>query len=144
MKNVTKQYNKIIPILIHNELSKCDYKRKDDIAVIIDTIYRSQIYFKNDLQKKWGYSPVAQSVFLKTLTSSKNIKPAIEYAINEGWIKRYGDTEKCDGFYIIGNEAKKYKIQSEYLGTTKKWLITGYFGSICATDFGRLVPVVSV
>ena len=26
----------------------------------------------------------------------------------------------------------------------KKGLIPGYFGSICATDFGRLVPVVSV
>lgn len=120
----TKQYNKVIPILIHNELTNCNYKRKDDLAIIIDSIYRSQIYFKNDLQKKWGFAPVPQSVFAKYIGNKSNIKPAIDYAIESGWIKRYGDTEKCDGFYKIGTQAKTYKITSEYLGTTKNWLIT--------------------
>ena len=118
-----KKNYKSVPTLIKQEIESCDYQRKDDLVIVVDTIYRSLIYFKNDLQKYWGYNPISQAMFMRYFGCKTKLKDAIQYSIDMGWIKRYGDSSKCNGYYVIGQQSKAYKIASEYLGSTDKWLI---------------------
>lgn len=49
--------NKIyIPQQVETLIQGLDFKRKDDLRIICDMVYRRQIYFKSELQKKiWVY-----------------------------------------------------------------------------------------
>jgi hypothetical protein len=49
-----KQENRYLPSTLLTLIQKCDYKRKDDLYCIVDLIYRKQITYKTELQKKYG------------------------------------------------------------------------------------------
>ena len=107
--NKKKQFNRYIPIPIKEELDKLYHTRKDNLYTIIDLINRKEIYFKSDLQKKYGYTEISLAQFKELLPSSNNLNSDLDFLIEEGFIRR-------NNFYTIGFKSKGYKISSEYLG----------------------------
>lgn len=107
--NKKKQFNRYIPIPIKLELDKLDHTRKDNLYTIIDLINRKEIYFKSDLQKKYGFTEISLAQFKELLPSSDNLNSDLDFLIEEGFIRR-------NNFYTIGFQSKGYKISSEYLG----------------------------
>jgi hypothetical protein len=103
---VEKRY---VPTLLKTVLLECDYKRKDDLVIIIDLIYRKQIYFRNNLQKNYGYVEIPRAAFEKIIPSPNTVKAAIDYLIEQGIISR-NDSYEAD------KRAKAYKIEKKYLG----------------------------
>ncbi|KAF2520063.1 hypothetical protein E0W68_02245 [Flavobacterium salilacus subsp. salilacus] len=105
-----KNEKRYIPQPLKELLLNSQYKRKDDLYCIIDLIYRKQVYFKNDLQKQYGYCEIARASFLKFIPDPHNVKAAIDYLVEQGYIMR-------NDFFVYGVKAKGYKVSKEYLGT---------------------------
>jgi hypothetical protein len=116
MKN-QKQFYRHIPILLKNELDKLNYRRKDDLYVIIDLIHRKEIYYKSDYQNRYGYTEIPQSQFKEYIASSDNLNNGIQFLVNNNLLMK-------NDYFIIGSKPKSYKIPVEYLGSTIRVLIT--------------------
>jgi hypothetical protein len=110
LAKTSKNEKRYIPQPLKELLQNTDYKRKDDLYVIIDLIYRKQVYFKNELQKQYGYAEIPRAAFLKTIPDPHNVKNGIDYLIDKGIIMR-------NDYFIYGQKAKGYKISQEYLGS---------------------------
>lgn len=111
MKIAKNEYRYVTqPILDY--ITKTDYKRKDDLYCIIDLKYRRQIYFKTELQRRYGYIEIPRSSFQKLIPRTNYIKEALDFLVDNGLIKR-------NNFYKYGTEpkAKGYKIMTEFLGS---------------------------
>lgn len=104
-----KQFNRYIPKALKIELDKFDYPRKDNLYTIIDLIHRKEIYFKNDAQKRYGFSEIPISQFKELIPTSNNLDVDIKFLIDNKFIIR---NER----YMPGGFSKSYKIASEYLG----------------------------
>jgi len=106
-----KKFRRYVPQLIHDELKKIDYPRKDNLYVIIDLINRKEIYYKSDEQRKYCFTEIPVAAFKELLPSSDNLNEDMQFLIEEGLIKR-------NEYYSMGIKPKSYKIPREYLGTT--------------------------
>ena len=49
------RFNRYVPSALYGIIKTSDYPRKDNLYVIIDLIQRKEIYYKTDLQKKYGF-----------------------------------------------------------------------------------------
>lgn len=85
------------------------YSKKDDLYVIIDTIYRKSIYYKSDKLDHYHFIEIAQVVFKELIPSSDGLNAAMKFLIDEGLIIRN------EYYRIRGGLCKGYKIPSEYL-----------------------------
>jgi len=112
-----KQFYRHIPVLLKNELDKLDYKRKDDLYIIIDLIHRKEIYYKSDYQDRYGYTEIPQSQFKEYIPSSDYLNNGIQFLVDNNLLMR-------NEYYVIGLKPKSYKIPKEYLGVTTRILIT--------------------
>lgn len=111
MKIAKNEYRYVTqPILDY--ILKTDYKRKDDLYCIIDLIYRKQIYFKTELQRRYGFIEIPRSSFKKLIPRTNYINEGLDFLVDNGLIKR-------NDFYKYGTDpqAKGYKIMTEYLGS---------------------------
>ncbi|GAA4776835.1 MULTISPECIES: hypothetical protein [Flavobacterium] len=109
---IAKNEQRYVTQPILDYITKTDYKRKDDLYCIIDLIYRRQIYFKTELQRRYGYIEIPRSSFQKLIPSPNYIREALDFLVENGLIKR-------NDFYQYGtiSKAKGYKIMTEYLGS---------------------------
>jgi hypothetical protein len=105
----SKQYKRYIPTIAKKRLDKLDYPRKDNLYCILDLIYRKQVYFKTDLQKRYGYAEIAKAQFKELIPSSDYLQEDLNFLIELGIVMR-------NEFYRIKDQCKRYKIASEYLG----------------------------
>jgi hypothetical protein len=117
-----KQENRYLPSTLLTLIQKCDYKRKDDLYCIVDLIYRKQITYKTELQKKYGFAQIHRNSFMKFIADPHNIKAGIDYLASNQFIIK-------NDFYKFGltkgeGVAKAYKIADEYLGSKVSVLIT--------------------
>lgn len=115
--NKKLQFNRYVPIALKNALDKLDYPRKDNLYTIIDLIYRKEIYFKNDLQRVYGYTEISKQQFKELLPTSDNLNEDINFLVDNGFIRR-------NDYYTIGLQPKGYKISSEYMGKSLPVKIT--------------------
>ncbi|MCB0742939.1 MAG: hypothetical protein KDC67_03465, partial [Ignavibacteriae bacterium] len=104
----TKNEKRYIPKTVLSILNDLEYRRKDDLYCIIDVIYRSQIYFKNELQKKYRYVEIPRKRFQKLIGDNNNVNDAIKFLIEKEIILR-------NDWHEYGIKAKGYKIASELL-----------------------------
>jgi hypothetical protein len=104
-----KQYKRYIPELAKIKLSELSYKRKDNLYVIIDLIYRRNVFFKSEEQKQYGYSPIPKTAFNELLGKAKNVLEDIDFLIELGVIR------KNDYYNYNEGICKSYKISSEFL-----------------------------
>jgi hypothetical protein len=104
-----KNENRYLPQELVLKIQLSDYKRKDDLYCILDAIYRSQIYFKTELQKNYGYKEIPRSYFLDLIRKPENITLAKEFLIENGYIE-------TNEFFRSGYKCKGYRIPREYLG----------------------------
>lgn len=109
---IAKNEQRYVTQPILDYITKTDYKRKDDLYCIIDLIYRRQIYFKTELQRRYGYIEIPRSSFKKLIPSPNYVKEALDFLVDNGLIKR-------NDFYQYGtiSKAKGYKIMTKYLGS---------------------------
>ena len=107
-----KQFKRYIPLLIKEKLDELNYHRKDDLYVIIDLIYRKEMYYKSDYQDLYGFTEISQKQFKELLPSSDGFNSAIQFLINNDLVKR-------NDYYIIkGGKPKGYKLPKELLSRT--------------------------
>ena len=104
-----KQYKRYIPTLLKQELDKIQHPRKDNLYVIIDMISRKEIYYKTELQKKYGFTEISKKQLKDLITSSDNLQKDINFLVENKFILR-------NDYYTIGIKCKSYKIPVEYLG----------------------------
>ncbi len=104
-----KHYKRYIPTLLKQELDKIQYPRKDNLYVIIDMISRKEIYYKTELQKKYGYTEISKKQFKDLIASSDNLQKDIDFLVENKFILR-------NDYFVIGIKCKSYKIPVEYLG----------------------------
>lgn len=105
--NNEKRY---IPSQLLIEIKKSDYKRKDDLYVIIDMIYRRQSRFKTKLQKTYGYCQIPRMAMKEFITNNQYTSQAIEYLLEKEYIKK-------NNYYIPeAGISQSYKIRTEWLG----------------------------
>lgn len=104
----SKNEKRYIPKKVLSILNDLEYRRKDDLYCIIDIIYRSQIYFKNELQKKYRFVEIPRKRFQKLIGDNNNVNSAIQFLIQKEIILR-------NEWYEYGTKAKGYKILSELL-----------------------------
>lgn len=91
-------------------IKESNYKRKDDLYCIVDHIYRRQMFFKNALQKNYGFVEVPRSSFLKLIPNPNYVKAGLDFLIESGIILR-------NDYFVYGIQAKGYKVKSELLGS---------------------------
>lgn len=115
--NKKLQFNRYVPIALKKALDKLDYSRKDNLYTIIDLIYRKEIYFKNELQKVYGYTEISKQQFKELLPTSDNLNDDINFLVDSGFIRR-------NDYYTMGVKSKGYKISSEYMGKSLPVKIT--------------------
>lgn len=106
----SKNEKRYVTLPIMEVIQKSNYKRKDDLYCVIDTIYRRQIYFKTELQKNYGFIEIPRASFQKLIPKPNYVKNAIDFLIEQGIIL-------CNDYFVRGVSAKKYKIKTEYLGS---------------------------
>lgn len=106
----SKNEKRYVTLPILEVIQKLQYKRKDDLYCIIDTIYRRQIYFKTKLQKNYGFIEIPRKSFQKLIPKPENVRNGIDFLIEH-------DIILCNDFFVRGVSAKKYKIKVEYLGS---------------------------
>ena len=104
-----KHYKRYIPTLLKQELDKLQHPRKDNLYVIIDMISRKEIYYKTELQKKYGFTEISKKQFKDLIASSDNLQKDLNFLIENKFILR-------NDYFIIGVKCKSYKIPVEYLG----------------------------
>ena len=109
MKTI-KNEKRYVTLPIMEVIQKSNYKRKDDLYCIIDTIYRRQIYFKTELQKSYGFIEIPRASFLKLIPKPNYVKNAIDFLIEN-------EIVLCNEYFVRGVSAKKYKIKTEFLGS---------------------------
>jgi|GEM_PF-3025831 hypothetical protein len=112
-----RQFNRYVPKLIKDELDLITYKRKDNLYTIIDLIHRKEIYYKTDLQKKYGFTQISKKQFKQLIPSSDNLQQDLQFLIDKGLILK-------NKYYVSGKESQRYKIPSEYLGARVGLTIT--------------------
>ena len=115
--NKKLQFNRYVPIALIKALDKIDYSRKDNLYTIIDLIYRKEIYFKNELQKVYGYTEISKQQFKELLPTSDNLNDDINFLVDGGFIRR-------NDYYTMGVKSKGYKISSEFMGKSLPVKIT--------------------
>lgn len=98
-------------MLIKHELDKLNYPRLENLYVILDMIYRRNIYFKTDLQKYYGYSEICRKTFLELIPRPAYLQEDIQFLIDKKFIMR-------NEYYVYGLKPKGYKITREYLSNT--------------------------
>ena len=111
-----KHYKRYIPTLLKQELDKIQHPRKDNLYVIIDMISRKEIYYKTELQKKYGYTEISKKQFKDLIASSDNLQKDIDFLVENKFILR-------NDYFVIGIKCKSYKIPVEYLGKLVQVLI---------------------
>ena len=107
------RFNRYVPSALYGIIKTSDYPRKDNLYVIIDLIQRKEIYYKTDLQKKYGFAEIPMSTFKQLLPANDNLQKDMNYLVENGFIRR-------NEFYVKGIIPKSYKIPSEYLGNSIK------------------------
>lgn len=103
-----KQFTRFVPALVLQEIEKLDYKRKDDLYVIIDLIYRKQINYKTDLQKIYGYIEIPNSIFKTLIADSNSISAGLKLLMSENIIE-------SNQHYFPSVFSKSYKICGDLL-----------------------------
>ena len=106
-----KRFRRYIPVLIKQKLDELTYNRKDDLYVIIDLVYRKEVYYKSDYQNLYGFTEISQAQFKELLPSSDGLHSALEFLINNHLLIR-------NDFYQIAAKSKAYKLPKEMLGKT--------------------------
>ena len=109
MKTI-KNEKRYVTLPIMEVIQKSNYKRKDDLYCIIDTVYRRQIYFKTELQMNYGFIEIPRASFQKLIPKPEYIKKAIDFLIDNEIIL-------INNYFVRGVSAKKYKIKTEFLGS---------------------------
>jgi hypothetical protein len=104
-----KQYKRYIPTLLKQELDNIQHPRMDNLYVIIDMISRKEIYYKTELQKKYGFTEISKKQFKELISSSDNLQKDLDFLVENKFILR-------NDYFIIGIKSKSYKIPVEYLG----------------------------
>ena len=104
-------------MLIKEEIENLDYPRKDDLYVIIDLIYRKEMYYKADYQRFYNFSEISQAQFKELVASSDGLQRALDFLVLNNLVIR-------NEFYIMHHQAKGYKIASEYMSKTVPVTIT--------------------
>ena len=107
------RFNRYVPSALYGIIKTSDYPRKDNLYLIIDLIQRKEIYYKTDLQKKYGFAEIPMSTFKQLLPANDNLQKDMNYLVENGFIRR-------NEFYVKGIIPKSYKIPSEYLGNSIK------------------------
>ena len=105
----SKNEKRYVTLPIMEVIQKSNYKRKDDLYCIIDTVYRRQIYFKTELQMNYGFIEIPRASFQKLIPKPEYIKKAIDFLIDNEIIL-------INDYFVRGISAKKYKIKTEFLG----------------------------
>lgn len=110
----TKLYipKKILTLLIDS-----DYKRKDDLYVILDSIYRKQTHLPSKLFKDYLFVELSNKYLSYFISSPQYIIAAIKYLETNGFII-------VNNKYSTGSFSKSYKISSNYLGNPKMIEVT--------------------
>ncbi|MFM7088502.1 MAG: hypothetical protein ACKOW9_03145 [Candidatus Paceibacterota bacterium] len=98
-----------VPYPVYLQILKTNYKRKDDLYIIIDAIYRRQIYFKSDTQKYYGYVEIPRKYFRELIGNNNNVSKALDFLLDNKWIE-------SNDFYRIGLQCKGYRLPSNFLG----------------------------
>lgn len=112
-----KKFKRYIPTLLKTELEKLLYHRKDDLYIILDLVYRKEMYYKSDYQNRYGFTEISLKQFKEYIPSSNHLNTGIQFLIDHHLLLR-------NDFYRMGQQAKSYKIPSEFLGNTVPVLIT--------------------
>lgn len=105
----SKKENRYVTQPLLDFITQSDFKRKDDLYCILDTIYRRQTYFKTTLQKQYGYLPISSTIFLNLIGKKSNVVEAVKFLVDNNLIKQ-------NSFFVYGVSPKSYKITSEFLG----------------------------
>ena len=104
-----KQHKRYIPTLLKAKLDAIEHPRKDNLYVIIDMILRKEIYYKTELQKRYGFTEISKKQFKELIPSSDHLHSDMEFLVQNKYILR-------NDYYTIGIKCKSYKIPQEYLG----------------------------
>jgi len=116
MAKPTTNYTRYIPLLIKEKLNTINYKRIDNLYVIIDLIYSKNDSFRTKSQREYCFSEIPQVAFRQFLGDNNNVNEDLNYLIDEGYIIR-------NNHYDVNlGKCKAYKIASEYL--SKKVAVT--------------------
>lgn len=103
-----QQHYRYVPKRAFDKLAETEYKRIDNLYVIIDLIYRKEIYYKDSKQKNYGYTRIAREQFQKLLGKTENIQKDIQYLVDLGIILQNKYKNHSQGIPM------SYKIATEY------------------------------
>lgn len=119
MKN-QKQFTRFVPILVQNEIEKLDYKRKDDLYVIVDMIYRKQSNYHNKMLKLYGYINVSLLSIQKLISDRNNINKAKKILVENNIL------DENSNYSSIGGKtfSKSYRVNEKLLSKKVEVLIT--------------------
>jgi hypothetical protein len=106
-------------VLIKEKIEELNYKREDDLFVIIDLIYRKEMYYKSDYQDRFGFTEISQQQFKELIPSSDGLNNALNFLIENGLLLR-------NDYYQIKAKSKSYRIPAEYLSKTVPVEITDH------------------
>lgn len=108
-----------IPQLLFTAINQTDYKRKENLFLIIDLIYKKYSSVKYDEFERFNaYAEIPLFYFKSFIPKNSYLQEDIEFLINNNYIKR------CN-FYKYGPDpkSKKYKINPEFLSDTTDYQI---------------------
>lgn len=116
MKTQQKQFVRFVPTLALNVLNTLEYKRKDDLYVIIDLIYRKNFKLKTELQKQYGWTDISRATFQNLIAKPANILSAINFLVENEIIHQ-------NNSYSVGAFSKSYKINPDLLSRKAEVII---------------------
>lgn len=111
-----KQEKLYVPKRLLKEIQESDYKRKDDLYLILDGLYRRQIYVSHKFYKEYNYVYLSKQYLSRFIKKDNNISKAKRYLIENGYIKE-------NPVYVPGVFSKSYKITKEWLEPTQMVIV---------------------